>query len=174
MNFRNLSLAVAAAFAVSTTAAIAAPITIPAGTSVSVALTAPLSSDSAAVGQSIAIVTAEAVTVGSRVVVPKGAHGVGVVKKVAKAKKKSAGEITVAFTYVLAADGTKVALSEIDHSASGKSEKGKANTAAVVATIALGPVGLFAHNMVKGKDVTIDPTQHLPAFVDANTKVNVK
>lgn len=158
----------------STSVASAAPVVIPAGTPVSVTLDAPLSSGTAAVGQTFAVSTADPVIVGTTVVIPKGAHGAGVVKKVSKARKKSAGEMTLTFSYVIAPDGTKVVLSEVDHSVSGSANKGKAGTATVVATLALGPVGLFAHNLVKGKDITIESTQKLPAYVDANTKVTVK
>ena len=174
MHVRSLPALVSIALLSLGAPAFAAVVAVPAGTPVSVVLDAPLSSASATVGQAIAITTAEPVVVGSSVVVPKGAHGVGVVKKVTKAKGKGAGELTIAFTYVLAADGTKIALSEVDHSSAGSANKGKASTAAVAATIALGPVGLFAHNMVKGKDVTLTTTQHFPSFVDANSKVTLK
>jgi hypothetical protein len=174
MNFRVLTSATTVASIAAFGIASAAPVTVPAGTPVAISLTAPLSSGTATVGQSFAITTAEPVVVGTTVVVPKGAHGIGVVKKVNKAKGKGAGEITVAFTNVVAVDGTKVALSEVDHSHTGSAQTGKSSTATIAATIVLGPIGLFAHNMVKGKDVTLDPTAKLPSFVDANTTINVK
>lgn len=42
------------------------------------------------------------------------------------------------------------------------------------ATVALGPLGLFAHNMVKGKDVTVTPKQTFPAWVETNSTINVQ
>jgi hypothetical protein len=112
------------------------------------------------------------VVVDNRVVITKGALGTGHVVRVSKAQGKSAGEITLEFTSIHAADGTTVALTE-KSSAKGNAEKGKASTATIAATIALGPLGLFAHNMVKGKDVTITPKSNFPAWIKSNTTVNV-
>ena len=43
----------------------------------------------------------------------------------------------------------------------------------MISTIALGPLGLFAHNMVKGKDITVSPASTFSAWVKTNSTVNV-
>jgi len=152
--------------------AVAAPVNLPAGTQVEVRLVNPLSSGTAMVGQRFAFQAAAPVIVNSRVVIAKGAGGAGRVVRVKKAQGKSAGEITLQFTSIHAADGRPVFLTEASTS-KGSAEKGKASTATIAATLALGPLGLFAHNMVKGKDVTITPNQMFPAWVKSNTSINV-
>jgi hypothetical protein len=150
----------------------AAAVKLPAGTKLQVHLTKPISSGTATVGQRFSFQAAAPVVVGSRVVIQKGALGTGHVVRVSKAQGKSAGQITLEFTSIHAADGQSIALTETS-SSKGNAEKGKASTATIAATIALGPLGLFAHNMVKGKDVTITPSQNFPAWVKSNTTVNV-
>ena len=150
----------------------AASATLPAGTKVTVSLVNAIDSGSAKAGQNFSFQAAEPVTVGSRVLIAKGARGVGRVSKVKKAQGKSAGELTLQFVSVHAVDGTSVALTEAS-SSKGNAEKGKASTATIAATVALGPLGLFAHNMVKGKDVFIKPSQTFPAWVKSNTPVRV-
>ncbi|MEO6989949.1 MAG: hypothetical protein ABI346_05910 [Candidatus Baltobacteraceae bacterium] len=152
--------------------AIAAPISVPAGTQVKVHLVKPISSGEATVGQRFRFAAAEAVNVNGHVVITKGASGVGHVVKVSKAQGKSAGEITLEFTDVHGADGKWIPLTEVK-ATKGNSEKGKASTATIAATIALGPLGLFAHNMVKGKDITVTPESIFPAWVKANTSVSL-
>ncbi|MBV9148576.1 MAG: hypothetical protein JO024_01825 [Candidatus Eremiobacteraeota bacterium] len=148
----------------------AATVSIPAGAKVTVNLINPINSGSASVGQRVTFQAAAPVTVGTRVVIAQGARGVGRVAKVTKAQGKSAGELTLQFTSIRAVDGTAVPLTEASRS-KGNPEKGKASTATIAATIALGPLGLFAHNMVKGKDVFIQPSQTFPAWVKTSTSV---
>jgi len=163
----------ALSFALSfTSPAVAAQVTLPAGTKVEARLVSPLSSGTARVGQRFAFQAAAPVVVNNHVVIAKGAGGTGRVVSVSKAQGKSAGQMTFQFTSIHAADGTPVALTEAT-SRKGNSNKGKASTATIAATIALGPLGLFAHNMVKGKDVTIEPNQTFPAWVKTNTSINV-
>ena len=152
--------------------ALAGPVTLPAGTQVKVHLVNSISSGTATVGQRFRFVAAEPVMVGSQVVITKGASGVGHVVKAKKAEGKSAGEITLEFTAIHGADGKWVPLTEMK-ATHGNSEKGKASTATIAATIALGPLGLFAHNMVKGKDVSVNPNSIFPAWVRTNTMVMV-
>jgi hypothetical protein len=152
--------------------ALATPVNLPAGTRVPVRLVNSISSGNATVGQRFAFQAAAPVVVDNRVLIAKGASGMGHVVRVQKAQGKSAGEITLEFTSVHAVDGKLVALTEAT-SKKGNPEKGKASTATIAATIALGPLGLFAHNMVKGKDVTINSGQVFDAWVKANSSVNV-
>lgn len=152
--------------------AIAAPVTLPAGTRVEVHVVNPISSGNATVGQQFTFQAAAPVIVGNRVVIQKGASGTGEIVRVSKAQGKSAGEITLNFQNIHSVAGTLVPLTE-DSKRFGNAEKGKASTATIAATIALGPLGLFAHNMVKGKDVNITPAQTFHAWVKSNVSVNV-
>jgi len=163
----------AAAFILGSIApAVAAQTTLPAGTRVEVRLVHSLSSGTASVGESFALQAAAPVLIGHRVVIAKGAGGTGRIVSVSKAHGKSAGKIGLAFTSIHAVGGTTVMLTQGTH-ARGNSEKGKASTASIAATIALGPIGLFAHNMVKGKDVTVTPSETFAAWVESNTRVTV-
>jgi len=150
----------------------ASPVTLPAGTRVSVRLVQSLSSGTASVGQRVAIQAAAPVIVGNRVVIATGAGGAGRVESVSKAHGKSAGQMTFEFVSIHAVDGSRVALSAIPRDSHGNAEKGKASTATIAATIALGPIGLLAHNLVKGKDITIDPSRTFGAWVRSNAMVN--
>jgi len=163
-----------AAFAVvsSTLPAFAANVTLPAGTQVQVRLVHSISSGNASAGQQFSFEAAQPVIVNNRAVIAKGALGSGHIVNVSKAQGKSAGKMTLAFTSIHAVDGGIVSLTE-DSRVRGNSEKGKASTATIAATIALGPIGLFAHNMVKGKDITVTPSQTFPAWVKTNATVNV-
>jgi hypothetical protein len=151
----------------------AAPTTLAIGTKVDMRLTAPLSSGTATVGQTFMAQAANNVTVGGATVVMKGAAGQGAVVAVNKAAGKSAGTITIDFKRVRAVDGSWVYLHDSKDTTMGNAEKGKASTATIASTIVLGPIGLFAHNMVKGKDITLDTSQHFPAWVKATTTVHV-
>lgn len=150
----------------------AAQVNLPAGTQVQVQLTQQISSGTATAGQRFAFQAAAPVVIGNRVLIAKGALGTGSVVSVSKAQGKSAGKLTLAFNRIHTVDGGTVWLTQ-DSKMKGNSEKGKASTATVAATIAMGPIGLFAHNMVKGKDVSISPSQTFPAWVKSNTSVNV-
>ncbi len=165
-----LALPLAFAFALP---AAAAMFTLPAGTQVQVRLAHPISSGTASVGQRFMFEAAAPVVIDNRVVIAKGAGGSGHVVSVSKARGKSAGKLTLAFTNIHAADGSLVMLTE-NSSMKGNAEKGKASTATIAATVALGPLGLFAHNLVKGKDITVIPTQTFPAWVKSNTSVSVR
>jgi uncharacterized protein (DUF58 family) len=145
---------------------------LPAGTRVTVSLASEISSGDAAAGQHFTFEASAPVRVANRVLIAKGASGSGRVVKVTKAHGKSAGAITLQFVNIHAVNGKPVSLTETSSSL-GSAEKGKASTATIAATIALGPLGLFAHNMVKGKDVVIKPDQTFPAWVKSNTPINV-
>ncbi len=151
----------------------AAPVTLPAGTEITLHLVEPLSSSNATVGQRFPFQAAAPVVVANRVVIAKGADGLGKVVSVSKAQGKSAGKMTIEFTSIHAVDGKVIALSAFARRSHGNAEKGKASTATIAATLALGPIGLLAHNLVKGKDITINPSQTFPTWVKSNTSVNV-
>lgn len=152
--------------------AFAATVNLPVGTKVQVRLVHPLSSGNAMPGQHFSFEAAQPVLINNQVVIAKGALGSGHVVAASKAQGKSAGKMTLAFDSIHAVDGSSIALTQ-DSSIKGNSEKGKASTATIAATLALGPLGLFAHNMVKGKDITVNPDQTLPAWVKTSSSVNV-
>jgi len=143
------------------------------GTKVDMRLVKALSSGTATVGQTFMAQAANSVVVGGATVISKGAAGNGVVVAASKAQGKSAGSLTIAFKRVRAVDGTWVFLHDSKDQLQGNAEKGKASTATIASTIILGPVGLFAHNMVKGKDLTLEPTQVFPAWVKSTVSVKV-
>lgn len=151
---------------------LAAPVSVPAGTQIQVRLIHSLSSGTATAGQRFAFEAASPVIVGNRVVVAKGALGSGHVVSAEKAQGKSAGKMTLAFDSIHSVDGSSLPLTE-DSNIKGNSEKGKASTATIAATIALGPLGLFAHNMVKGKDITVTSDKTFPAWVKSSMSVSV-
>lgn len=152
-------------------AALAAGVNVAVGTQVRVHVVHAISSGTATAGQHFAFQAAAPVVVGGHVVISKGALGSGHVVKATKAQGKSPGEITLAFDTIHAVDGSLIPLTE-DSSVSGNPEKGKASTATIAATIALGPLGLFAHNMVKGKDVNITADKTFPAWVKSSSSVS--
>jgi hypothetical protein len=152
--------------------AFAASVNLAVGTQVRVHVLHPVSSGTATAGQQFAFEAAAPVVAGGHVVISKGALGSGHVVKATKAQGKSAGEITLSFDTIHAVDGALIPLTE-DSSVSGNPEKGKASTATIAATVALGPLGLFAHNMVKGKDVTITPDKIFPAWVKHSSSVHL-
>lgn len=152
--------------------AFAATVSVPAGTQVQLRVVHQLSSGTATAGQRFAFEAAAPVIINNRVVIAKNALGSGHVVNAEKAQGKSAGKMTLSFDTIHAADGSLIPLTE-DSRVKGNSEKGKASTATIAATIALGPLGLFAHNMVKGKDVTVTPDKTFPAWVKSTAMVSV-
>lgn len=152
--------------------AFAATVNLAVGTQVQVRVVHALSSGTATPGQRFAFEAAAPVLVGNHVVISKGALGSGHVVNASKAQGKSAGKMTLAFDTIHAVDGSLVSLTE-DSSMKGNAEKGKASTATIAATIALGPLGLFAHNMVKGKDIDVTPDKTFPAWVKRTASVSV-
>ena len=145
---------------------------VPVGQKVEMQLTKPLSSGTATAGETFMAEAAEALVVGGHTVVSKGAAGRGEVVAASKAHGKSAGTLTIKFTEVRATDGAWIHLEDSKPASEGSAEKGKASTATVATTVAFGPLGLFAHNMVKGKDITLDTKQVFPAWVKETTVIN--
>lgn len=161
--------ACAAALAFSATSAQAATLT--GGTSVSVTVGQTISSSTAKAGQTFQILAAAPVMMGGQVVIKKGAAGQGkVVAATPAGKSGKQGTMSLRFLWIYAADGSKVVLSA-SKSVSGKNKTGSSNAANIAGTLLLGPVGLFAHNFVKGHDIVIKPGQTLTAYVDHTVTV---
>ncbi|MBC5825509.1 MAG: hypothetical protein GIW99_04485 [Candidatus Eremiobacteraeota bacterium] len=168
----------AAAIATIAAAMIAGPglaatrVTVPGGTTVTVAVVNPISSADAKVGDVFQIKAAQDVVVGGWVVIPKDSPGQGEVASVEQAGSHGkSGKLGLQLDWIYSADGGKVKLSNVNHSASGQGNKGAASTATIASYLVLGPVGLFAHNFVRGKDVTVDSSQKLPFYVDSTVHV---
>jgi hypothetical protein len=156
----------------------AAPVVIiPGGTNVLVSLSEPLSSASAVVGDHVALVVREEVDIDGWVAIAQGANGEGTVVAAAHSGGNGrGGKLAVHIDCVYAADGQKVALSNVDHPNLTNDKKGAASTATIATSLLLLPVGLsliglFAHNWVRGKDVVLDPKTVYPEFVDQTMRV---
>jgi hypothetical protein len=189
MNLRTIARSSACAFLAVTIAsgpATAAPpaapasstvVTVPGGTNVSVSVTEPLSSANAAVGDHVALLVRKEIDIDGWVAIAQGANGQGTVITAAHAGGNGhGGKLAVHIDCVYAADGQKVALSNVDHPNLSSDNKGAASTATIVDTailsvVGLGIVGLFAHNWVRGKDVVLDPKTVYPEFVDQTIRI---
>ena len=156
-------------------------VTIPAGTSLSVNLTEPLSSEHALVGDKVRTTLKNPVIVGDRVVFPAGSTVEGTisdVKPASKGFKETGGALSLQFTRITAPDGhsasisagfTKVATGSagkkagiIGGSAAGGALLGKvlgkdAKGAAVIG----GAIGTAVAGSTKGREATIAADEEL-------------
>jgi hypothetical protein len=129
----------------------------------------PMSSNAASVGQTFSFHAAHDVTTadGSHIALAKGAPGVGEVQAVDSAGGNGhGGKISLQFNWIVATDGTKVPLTNAQNSTEGGDNKGGSSTATIATYLLLGPLGLFAHNFVRGRDAQISTTTPLTAYVD--------
>jgi len=154
-------------------AAAAATVTLPGGTVVPVHLASDLSSSTAKPGQTFRIVAAAPVVVKGWVAVKRGATGQGTVAAATPAGKSGRqGTLSITFDWMYGADGRKIPLAAIERNQSGKNKTGSSNAANVGATLLLGPVGLFAHNFVKGHDISVPPTKVFHAYVGRTVAIS--
>ena len=143
-----------------------APVLVPSGTPLKVELTAELASNSAHTGDRFQFHSLEDVTVDGWVIVPKGALGEGEITHAESAGGNGhPGKLALQFDWIYAADNLKVKLSDVPSSNSGDAAKGAASTAAIASYVLLGPLGLFAHNFVHGKDVIVKTDTKIPVYV---------
>jgi hypothetical protein len=68
--------------------------------------------------------------------------------------------------WVYSTDGGMIALSTTNHASESGDSKGAASTATLLSWVFLGPVGFFAHNFVRGREVTIGTDRTFTVFVD--------
>ena len=137
-----------------------------------VSLTEPISSATANVNDAVAIVVKKPVVVNGWVVVPAGASGHATVTEVTHASGNgSGGKISLSVDWVYSSDGGMLQLSTTDHASESGDSKGAASTATLLSSVLLGPVGFFAHNFVRGRDVTIGTDKIFTAFVDHDAHV---
>jgi len=166
--------------ALAATLAAAAPIgaraemrvTIPGGTPATIRIVDKIDSGTANVGDVFEFKADESVVVNGWVVIARGAEGRGTVTSVERAGSHGhPGNLGLKFDYIYAVDGEKIRLSSIDKKDAGQNAKGASSTATIASTLLLGPVGLFAHNWVKGKNITVDSSRSFSAFVDNTVHV---
>ncbi len=166
--------------ALACTASLALPasaevITIVGGTQLMVHLVDPLSSGSAHAGDVVAIAASDDLVVDGWIVVAKGALGQADVTTVEGAGGNGhSGALGLKFDWVYGTDGMKIKLADAASHAGEHDKKGASSTATIATYALLGPVGFFAHNFVKGKNATIEPTKALPCFVDTTVHINAK
>jgi hypothetical protein len=143
------------------------------GTTVVVSLTEPISSSSATIGETVPIVVDTEVDSGGFVVIPKGANGEATIAAVDRAGGNGhGGKLGLTMNWVYSADHGKVLLSSVNHASGNDTDnKGAASTATILSYVFLGPLGLFAHNFVRGKDVTIATTKTFNVFVDHDVHI---
>jgi hypothetical protein len=144
------------------------------GTTVEVSLSEKISSANATVGDTVPTVVDREVDAMGFVAIPKGANGQATITQVDHAGGNGhGGKLALTIDWCYSADAGRILLSTINHSAGGEEmdKKGAASTATILSYALLGPLGLFAHNFVRGKDVTIDPTQTFNVFVDHDVHV---
>jgi len=147
-------------------------ILVPAGTALPVHVVGTVSSGSAKVGDTFQIQAAEDVVLSGMVVVRKGAGGQGhIVDSDSAGGNGHSGAIALAFDYVYAADGGRIALSEAPQKQSEEDRKGASSTATIIGFATFGLGGLFGHNLAHGKQKTIDQTNVMSAFVADNIHV---
>jgi len=109
---------------------------------------------------------------GGWLVVPAGAQGVGEVLSVETAGSNGhAGKLSLQFDYVYAVDGEKVRVTQTENAIEGEQKKGAASTATIASYAVFGPLGLFAHNWIKGREASITPRTQFAIFVASTVHV---
>jgi hypothetical protein len=154
---------------------LAATVTVPGGTSLAVSVNDPVSSGSVKAGDVVAIHAADDLVVNGWVIVAKGAPGQAEIAEAEEAGGNGhAGKLALKFDWIYATDGLKIKLSDQAHRSEGEGSKGASSTATIASYAVLGPLGLFAHNWVKGRNATIDPKTAIPVYVDRTVHINAK
>jgi hypothetical protein len=140
---------------------------LPGGTTVTVSLVEPLSSSNASVDDQVAVVVRKPVIVNGYLFIAQGANGHATVTTAEHSGGNgSGGKLAMTIDWVYAVDGGKIKLSQTNHASETGDSKGASSTATIATYLLLGPLGLFAHNFVRGRDVTIAPKQNFVVFVD--------
>ena len=150
-------------------------VAIPGGTSVPIRMVDSISSGSAEVGDSFEFKAEDDVVVNGWVVISRGAEGRGEVTSVERAGGNGhPGKLGIKFDYIYASDGEKVRLTDVKKTKEGEDSNGASSTATIATYALLGPLGLFAHNLVKGHNLTIDSSKPFTVFVDDTVHVVAK
>lgn len=147
-------------------------VTIPGGTPITLRMVDTIDSGTANVGDTFEFKVDDDVVVNGYVVIARGAAGKGQVTKVDRAGTHGhPGSLAIQLDYVYAVDGEKVRLSGENKTTTGEQKKGAASTATIIGYATLGIGGLFAHNFVKGRNVTLDPSKTFSAYIDDTVHV---
>jgi hypothetical protein len=142
------------------------PVTVADGTPVKIALTDQLASNTAHAGDRFQFRSLDDVAVDSWVVIPRGSLGEGEVTQAEPAGSNGhPGKIKLQFDWIYGADNLKIRLSDVPDANHGDGEKGAASTATIASYVLLGPIGLFAHNFVHGKDAIVTADQEIKVYV---------
>jgi hypothetical protein len=145
------------------------------GSTVTVSLVEPVSSATANVDDQIAIVVKKPVVIKGYLFIAAGANGHATVTSVEHSGGNgSGGKLAITIDWVYAVDGGKIKLSQTNHASETGDTKGASSTATIATYLLLGPLGLFAHNFVHGKDVSITPKQNFVVFVDHDVYLNAE
>ena len=165
-------------------------VTIPKGTSLALALTAPLSSESAAVGAPVTAELKNPIIVGERVVFPAGSRVEGKVTDVKSAKKgfkDTGGALAVSFDRIVGPDGRQATIAAgFSRVAKGSAQKkgaiigGSALGAAILghmlgkdakgAAVVGGAVGTAVAAGTKGKEASINPDEAITVALEQPTE----
>jgi len=147
-------------------------VTVPGGTSIKVRATESISSATAHKGDVLEIRSIDPVILNGWVVVPENSQGQAEVVDAEPAGKHGhPGKLLLKYDWIYSADGGRIQLSDVSTTQSGQNAKGSSSTATIAGTVLLGPVGLFAHNFVKGHDVVLDGDKTLTCVVDHTVHV---
>jgi hypothetical protein len=148
------------------------PVTLPGGTPIKIRSIESVSSAKARKGEFLEIRSVDPVVIDGWIVVPENARGQAeVIAAEPAGKHGQPGKLVLKYDWIYSADGGRIALSEISTTQSGQNKKGTASTATIAGTVLLGPVGLFTHNFVKGRDVVLEPSTMLTCIVDHTVHV---
>lgn len=142
------------------------PVAVADGTPVRIALTDELASNTAHLGDRFQFRALDDVAVDGWVVIPRGSLGEGEVTQAEPAGSNGhPGKIKLQFDWIYGADNLKIRLSDVPEANRGDGQKGAASTATIASYVLLGPIGLFAHNFVHGKDAIVTPDRAIPVYV---------
>ena len=142
------------------------------GLPVLIAVDAPVSSNTAKVGDLIGIHAVAPVVSNGYVLIRGGAEGEGEVVSVDGAGNNGhGGTLSLQCDWIMSVDGLKVKLANIPQTTQGEEKKGAASTMTIIGYAVVGVGGLFAHDLVRGRDATLDPSQKLTAYVDHTVHV---
>ena len=130
--------------------------TLPNDSVFKISFTAGMSTKQSRQGDKVQFKAADNLYVNDVLVLPKGANGVGVIKKVVQPGIFGKdGRIDITFTHIYGVDGTKIPLT-VGELAQQKAESiAGAAGAAIGGMVILGPVGIVGGAFVKGNSVTI-------------------
>lgn len=137
------------------------------GRSVEIAVDAPISSSSAKVGDIVGIHAVDSVISNGYVLIRAGSEGAGeIISTDGAGNNGHGGSLSLQCDWVMSVDGLKVKLATTPQTTQGEEKKGAASTMTIIGYAVFGVGGLFAHNLVRGRDATIEPSQKLTAYVD--------